>query len=276
MNIHRLFFFSLNYTIMKKLPILFLLPLLMLVSCEFLETVDTDELTESEIIEGLKTALLVGTDSSVALTSRQDGFYKDELIKILLPPEADIIYENLDNPLLQAAGIDILFEDAIKALNYAAEDASKEAGPIFKDAITSLSITDGLVILNGTNPAASRKESEFDSTAATSYLRSTTYNQLSDAFSPKISTSLDKELMGTYSPNFIWTNLTTSYNAIAENSFGFLEPVENTDLGVYVTEKALDGLFVKVSEQEKEIRRDPLKWAASTVGNILERVFGKS
>jgi len=239
---------------------------------EFLST--TDVLSETEIIEGLKTALLVGTDSSVAMTSRANGYFKDEAIKILLPPEADIIYENRNNPLLKAIGLDKMLDDAILSLNMAAEDAAKEAGPIFATAITDLSISDGLSILQGTNPAGSKKAGEFDSTAATGYLRSTTYTQLSEAFSPKISTSLDKKLVAEYSPNQMWNTLTTSYNSVANKSFGLIDPIENTNLGVYVTERALDGLFLKVSDQEKEIRRDPLKWAATAVGNILEKVFG--
>jgi hypothetical protein len=248
---------------------------MLIVSCEELLNT-TDSLTESEVIEGLKTALVVGTDSSVFLTSRENGFYKDEAIKILLPPEADIIYQYKDNVLFTATGIDQKIEDAIKALNTAAEDAATEAGPIFKTAVTDMSISDAWAILNGTNPASGKKTAEFDSTAATNYLISTTYTQLRDAFSPKVNTSLDKKLVGTYSPNQIWNSLTTNYNSVANKSFGLILPMENTDLGAYVTEKALDGLFSKVAIQEKEIRKDPLKWATTTVGDILEKVFGNN
>ncbi len=241
---------------------------------ELLNTADT--LTESEVIDGLKTALTVGTDSSVFLTSRVDGYYRDEAIKILLPPEADIIYENKDNILFTATGLDQKIEDAVVALNRAAEDAATEAGPIFKTAITDMSISDAWAILNGTNPASGKKTAEFDSTAATNYLISTTYTQLRDAFSPKVNTSLDKKLIGTYSPNQMWSTLTTNYNSVANKSFGLITPMENTDLGAYVTEKALDGLFSKVAKQEKEIRKDPLKWAATTVGDILDKVFGSN
>jgi len=233
-----------------------------------------DSLTSSEIIEGLKTALLVGTDTSVAVTSRVNGYYKDEAIKILLPPEAQKIYENKDNVLFRAAGIDKKLEDAIMALNRAAEDAASEAAPIFKSAIKGLSISDGYAILKGKNPALASPPQEFDSTAATGYLRSTTYTQLSMAFSPKINASLDKKLMGNYSPNQIWNTLTSTYNGVANKSFGLIEPVKTTDLGQYVTEKALDGLFYKVGTEEIEIRRNPGLWAKTAVGNILQRVFG--
>lgn len=234
----------------------------------------TGGLSTSEIIEGLKTALLVGTDTSVSVTSRLNGFYKDQAIKILLPPEAQKIYENKDHVLFRLAGLDKKLEDAVIALNRAAEDASKEAGPIFKNAITGLSISDGYSILKGRNPAVSGQSSAFDSTAATAYLRSTTYAQLRDAFAPKINTSLDKVLIGKYSPNQIWNTLTTSYNAIANKSMGVIEPVATTNLGQYVTGKALDGIFYKVAAEEREIRRNPGQWAKTAVGNILQKVFG--
>ncbi len=232
-------------------------------------------LSGSDIVEGLKTALRVGTDSSVATTSRINGYYKDAVIKIMLPPEAAVIYDNKDNLLFKTTGLDKKLEEAVMALNRAAEDAASEAGPIFKDAILHMSITDGLAILKGNNPAAQSTTSVFDSTAATGYLRSTTYQQLSDAFAPKINASLSKKLVGNYSPNQIWQTLTSTYNGVAGNSFGMIEPVKTTDLGQYVTEKALDGLFYKVGKEEIKIRRDPLAWARTSVGSILDRVFGK-
>ena len=232
-------------------------------------------LSGNEIIEGLKTALLVGTDTSVSVTSRINGFYRDEAIKILLPPEAQKIYANRNNALLRMAGLDKKLEDAVLAINRAAEDAASEAGPIFKNAIKGLTISDGYSILRGTNPAAQTSAGTFDSTAATGYLRSTTYLQLENAFSPKINASLNKTLVGNYSPNQIWNTLTGTYNAIANKSIGIIEPVATTDLGKYVTQKALDGIFFKVAIEEKEIRNNPAKWAATAVGNILQRVFGK-
>jgi hypothetical protein len=239
-------------------------------------TTTSNPLSGNEVIEGLKTALLVGTDTSVSVTSRVNGFYKDEAIKILLPPEAQKIYANKDKAIFKATGLDKKLEDAVLALNRAAEDASKEAAPIFKSAITGMSFSDGWAILKGKNPAATTQSTTFDSTAATGYLRSTTYNQLRDAYSPKVNASLDKKLVGNYSPNQIWNTLTSSYNTVAKNSMGMIEPVATTNLGTYVTEKALDGLFYKVAVEEKKIRKDPMKWAKTAVGNILQRVFGKS
>jgi hypothetical protein len=240
------------------------------------ETSGSTGLSSSEIVEGLKTALKVGTDSSVTKTSRINGFFKDEAIKILLPPEAAVIYENRNNALVKAIGLDKKIDEAVLALNRAAEDAAKEAGPIFKNAITGMSITDGLSILKGKNPAHPNPPEAFDSTAATGYLRFTTGDQLRNAFSPKVKASLDKKLMGNFSPNEIWNTLTSSYNGVANRSFGMIEPVDNTDLSAYVTEKALDGIFLKVALEEKKIRKDPLAWAKTSVGNILNRVFGKN
>jgi hypothetical protein len=231
-------------------------------------------ITNQEIVEGLKTALLVGTDSSVSTTSRINGFYKDQAIKILLPPEAEIIYQNKNNALFKAAGLDKKLEEAVMALNRAAEDASKEAGPIFKNSIKNLSIAEGFSILRGKNPASPVKTESFDSTAATGYLKYTTYDELSAAFSPIVNTSLNKSLIGNLSPNQIWGSLTSSYNAVASKSFGLIDPMVTTDLGVYVTERALDGLFYKVAVEEKKIRKDPFQWARTSVGPILQKVFG--
>jgi hypothetical protein len=240
------------------------------------ESTGSKPLSGNEVIEGLKTALLVGTDTSVSHTSRLNGFYMDKAIKILLPPEAQKIYENKDKAIFKATGLDKKLEEAVMAINRAAEDASREATPIFKSAITGMSFSDGWAILKGSNPASATKVPGFDSTAATGYLRSTTYSKLSTAFKPKVNASLDKKLVGNYSPNQIWNTLTSSYNTVAKNSMGMIEPVKTTDLGTYVTEKALDGLFYKVAIQEKLIRRNPMKWAKTAVGNILQKVFGKS
>ena len=239
------------------------------------ETSGDTALSNADIVEGLKTALRVGTDSSVNKTSKRNGFYKDEAIKILLPPEAGVIYENKDHALVKAIGLDRKIEEAILALNRAAEDASKEAGPIFRNAISDMSIYDGMSILKGKDPDNAGSDVAFDSTAATTYLRKTTGDKLRDTFAPKVNASLDKKLIGNYSPNQIWNTLTASYNEIAKNSFGMIKPVSTTDLGTYVTEKTLEGLFLKVATEEKKIRQDPLAWAKTSAGKILERVFGK-
>jgi hypothetical protein len=267
---------------MKKLTVIALILITVsLNSCEYLNT-DGDSLTTEEVIEGLKTALIVGTDTSVVKTSAVDGYYGDPLLKIPLPPEANVIIDNLDNPILSTLGLTDLIEqkieDVVLSINRAAEDAAGDAGPIFKDAITSLTISDAWDILNGINPASNKKETGFDSTAATAYLRSTTYDALLEAFSPHIDSALNKDIsvLG-FSANDAWHSLTSLYNQAANSVldiFDDLKPV-NTDIGEYAVGKALDGLFLKVGEEEIKIRRDPWAWASETVGKILTKVFGQ-
>jgi hypothetical protein len=247
---------------MKKLVIvLFALMIPLFYSCEKAEEIIQDlGLSDSEIINGLKEALTIGTDTAVNIVSQVDGYYKDELIKILLPPEADFIMDNLDNPLLQGLGIDQMMEDVILKINRAAEDAATEATPIFWDAITDMTITDGYDILHG------------EDTSATHYLRQHTFGGLHDLFAPVLQTSLDKDIVSGVSAQETWNTVTGQYNTIANSIVGQLaglEPV-NTDLGSWVTTKALDGLFVKIADEEIAIREDPL----ARVTELLQRVFG--
>jgi hypothetical protein len=224
------------------------------------EIINLGALTDAEIIAGLKEALTVGTDTAVSIVSKIDGYYKDALIKILLPPEADIIVDNLDNPVLQGLGLDLLVEDLILKINRAAEDAATEAAPVFVGAITGMTIADGFNILHG------------EDTAATHYLRMNTFGELHDLYTPKMQNSLDKEIVAGVSAQATWNTLTGEYNTIANSLVGQLaglEPV-NTDLGDWVTTKALDGLFVKIADAEKAIREDPL----ARVTDLLRRVFG--
>jgi len=239
---------------------------------------DPDKLTTAEVIEGLKTALIVGTDSSVSVTSALNGYYGDPDLKILLPSAADVIPSNFSNiGLLETLGLNNLMDNVVLSINRAAETAATDAGPIFKESITSLSISDGWEILNGVNPAGTKKSSGFDSTAATEYLKSTTYESLVTAFSPYINGALDEDLGVGFSTNQAWNTLTSTYNTAANSFAGqllSLEAIEDTDLGEYAVGKALNGLFMKVGEEEVKIRRDPWAWASSLVGNILTKVFG--
>lgn len=259
---------------MNRFKILLVIIAFLVASCEEMDSLFKDKdtgLSEEEVVKGLKTALEVGSDTAVAVTSEHNGYFKDEAIKIMLPPEADIIYEHKDDALFQSLGLDQLIDDVVLSINRSAEDAASEASPILKDAITSLSIADGWEILNGKNPADSSTQQEsFDSTAATHYLKSTTYNDLFSIFKPKITNSLDKKLVGDMSTLEIWNNLTSSYNSVA-NPVG-METVD-TELDTYVTEKALDGLFLKVANEEKEIRKDPAQWSGTLVEDILKKVF---
>lgn len=281
---------------MKKLLLIFFGASLMLTSCEYLNLDDTEGLSEEKIIEGLKTALNVGTDSASTGLSLVNGYYGNPLLKIPLPPEAEsvrnIINNNATLALISSTiGLEDLFEDVIKSVNRSAEDAAKEAAPIFKDAITNLSIADGWDILNGQVPAESisLKASDFDSTAATKYLSQQTYNPLVSLYAPKINESLSKDLVGNVSAVDVWNTLTTTYNNFLDRTdvkaaitaaswLGQdinLPDAINSDLGEFSTQKALNGLFLKVGEEEIKIRRNPWEWATTLVGDILTAVFGE-
>lgn len=247
---------------MKKLIPGFLFILFISVSCAELmqiaqQTMDEDRpLTQTEVIAGLKEALIVGAEKSVDILGKTDGYYKDELVKILLPPEADVIVKNIG----RIPGGQQLLEDVLLSINRAAEDAVSEAKPLFVNSIRSMTITDAVGILKGEN------------NAATQYLHRTTYNGLVDLYRPKIQTSLDKKLVGNVSTAQSWNTLTSKWNEAANTLVGQiagLKPVD-TQLDEFLTEKALDGLFLKIENEEKRIREDPV----ARVTNLLKRVFG--
>ena len=227
---------------------------LMLLSQQFIET--SAPLSQSEISAGLKEALVVGAGKSADILGVTDGYYKDDLVKILLPPETDIIIENIN----KIPGGSILVEDVLMKINRSAEDAAKEVKPIFLKAVTSMSITDAVSILNG------------DDDAATLYLKNTTSQELIELYRPYIAASLDKKLFGDVSTQDSWDQLTGGWNTIANSIVGQLTGYQPVDVALddYLTQKALDGLFLKISDQEKQIREDPI----ARVNDLLKRVFG--
>jgi len=198
-------------------------------------------LSNDEIISGLKDALRVGTDSSAKRLSKLNGFFGDAAIKVLMPEEAKKVESTL-----RSFGLGSVVDKAILSMNRAAEDAASGVGNIFWDAIKGMSITDGLKILRG---------GDF---AATDYLKSVTTQQLTEKFRPVIEASLVKVDATKY-----WKDMFTTYNRFSAKQV-------NTDLTAYVTERALAGLFLKISLEEQKIRKDP----AAQVTNILKRVFG--
>lgn len=237
------------------------LGLSLLGSCEVLQHVlqqgggvANAPLTNEEVIKGLKNALAVGTDSSVSRLARTNGFFTDALIKLALPSEAQPIISNLS----KIPGGQKLLDDAVLAINRAAEDAAPQAKNIFVNAITSMSIADGFQILNGNN------------TAATDFLKSKTFQQLTDAFTPKVKNSLSKPLVLGVSAETAYQKLIDGYNLASLNGV-LWQPIKQNSLSAYTTQKALDGLFIKVADEEKLIRQDPLH----RVTDILVRVFGK-
>jgi hypothetical protein len=277
---------------MKKITILFSLILVLLFSsCEYFNFEEDTGLTTEEIINGLKTALALGSDSASTSLSKENGYYlgPENLVKIPLPDEAISIRSKINGNSTLAAisnliGLDGAFENVVISVNRAAEDAASGAAPIFKGAITSLTIEQGWDILNGTVPGEGTKVAEFDSTAATQFLKLKTYSDLTDLYAPKIDISLQKDIIGSVSAYDAWNTLTSKYNnfigradVIAAiqiaNFLGTdinLPDAIETDIGVFSTEKALNGLFYMVGNEEKKIRRDPYQWAI----DIIQRVFG--
>ena len=262
-------------------------------SCEELE----NGLSKEEVVEGLKTALKVGTDTSTTVLSAVNGYYDDQDVKIPLPEEVESIRTSLKELKKKSLSVgdvfsvvdDELFENVVKGINKAAESGANEAGPIFGDAITSLSISDAWEILNGENPADSSKTKSvggFDSTAATGYFKSTTKPALIGVYAPKINNYLDQDLGLGFSANEAYNTLKNTYNGAYDkatiipgsetllSSYGLTE-ITTESIGEFSTDKALDGLFLYVGREEVKIRRDPLEWATTAVGSILEKVFGE-
>lgn len=203
----------------------------------------TTGLTQSEITSGLKEALQVGTRNATSKVSAVNGFFGNQLIKVLLPPEARKV-----ETTLRSLGMGAQVDRAILSMNRAAEDASAKAVPIFTNAITGMSIQDGISILRGSNDAA------------TQYLKGNTSAQLTSAFRPVIQSSLNKVNATRY-----WTEIVTIYNRLPTT-----RQKVNTDLTGYVTERALNGIFVNVAEEELKIRTNP----AARITDILKKVFG--
>lgn len=200
------------------------------------------QLTNSEVIRGLKEALSVGTNNSTSLTSRLDGFYKNPAIFIPFPPEAIKVKEKVE-----ALGMKKQVDEFVMTMNRAAETASKEAAPIFINAITSMSISDGFAILRGNN------------NAATTYLKKKTSGQLKVKFNPVVKNAISQVKVTKY-----WNPIINTYNKIP-----FIEK-QNPNLEDYITTKAMDGLFLMIEKEEKKIRKDPL----ARVSDILKKVFG--
>ncbi|HOU99293.1 MAG TPA: DUF4197 domain-containing protein [Bacteroidales bacterium] len=230
----------------------FLISLVAILSCT-----KENGLSEEEIIQGLKEALKVGTDTSSANLHKTDGYYGDAIVKILLPPDAHGVLEHQNDPLLQAAGIDQKIEQLVLSLNRSAEDAAIEAKPIFVDAITTMSISDAASILHGTD------------SAATLYLKAKTRSSLFNVFIPKLQVSLNKPLVAGMSAYEAWEQLKSVYNPLCNPLTGW-QPI-TSNLDTFATNKGLDGLFIKIAEQEKLIRHN----VSYQVSDILRKVFGE-
>ena len=203
----------------------------------------TDSLSEDKIVLGLKEALQLGTGNAVTGVGRLDGYFKDAIIKILMPKKLQTIEKGL-----RLVGYGPKVDEFVLSLNRAAEKAAPQAKSIFIGAIKEMSFDDARKILTG------------GETAATTFFKDKTTNRLSDAFRPIISKAMD-EVGATKQ----YKDLIGRYQAIpfAKN--------QSLDIDEYVTGKAIDGLFYYVGEEEKKIRKNP----GARVTNILKDVFGK-
>lgn len=201
-------------------------------------------LSQDEVASGLKEALEQGIVKGTDLASKTDGYFKNDLIKILLPEDAQKVEKTLRN-----MGLGSEVDRALLAINRGAESAAIEAKPIFVNAIKQMNIRDALGILKG------------DATAATDYLKRTTNAQLVELFKPKIQASLDEVGATKY-----YGDLADSYNKIP-----LTRQKVNPDLNAYVTQKAIDGLFVLIAEEEKNIRRNP----TGRTSDLMKKVFAQ-
>ena len=226
---------------MKKLMFLGLLAMgsLSLNSCNELQQVLNNTSQGGSgfnVASGLKQALELGVSSGVDLLSKDGGYFKDQAVRILLPEELQKV-----DKTLRSIGLGSLADQGLKVLNEAAENAVSQAKPIFLSAIQNMTFSDAMNILKG------------DNTAATTYLKNSTYNALESAFAPKIQSSLRE----------VGENIINKYNQIP-----LVKPVE-ANLTKYVTEQAINGLFVKVGDKEKEIRTN----IAARTTPLLKSVF---
>ena len=202
----------------------------------------TPALTNNEVINGLREALTVGTNNSTGLLSKVDGYYKNPALFIPFPPEAQKVKDKVI-----ALGMKNQVEKFEMTLNRAAETAAKTAAPVFINAIKGMSISDGFAILRGND------------NAATQYLKDKTSGELKVKFNPIVKNAIDQVEVTKY-----WNPIISTYNKIL-----FVDK-QNPDLEDYVTTKAMDGLFLMIEKEEKNIRANPM----ARITDLLKKVFG--
>ena len=198
-------------------------------------------ISNADIASGLRQALDFGIDKQVTKLTQENGFFKNELVKIMLPSELQKV-----DKTLRDIGLSSLADEGLKVLNRAAEDAVKTATPIFVDAVKGITFNDAKNILMGNDQAA------------TSYLQGRTQTALYGKFAPVIKSSLDK-----VGATDIWSKIITKYNNVP-----FTKDV-NPDLTDYTTNQALAGVYKMIAVEEKEIRTK----VSSRTTTLLQKVF---
>ncbi len=223
---------------------------------------DSERITDADASKAMRDALVEGASSAAAKLSPKDGYFGDAAVKILFPPQAKTVIDAVE----KIPDGRRLVDDVVLRLNRAAEESAREIEPIFADAIGSMTISEAIEILKGGD------------TSATEYLRKKTGDSLSAVYRPKIQSSLDKPLVAGVSAQNSWDRLIAAYNkagAVANAAARLakkrepMPPVE-VDLASYATERALDGAFLKMADEERKIRANPLSYASS----MIKKVFG--
>ena len=237
---------------MKRFFVLFVLALGACTSAQINQTIGdvnktlggggAQPLTTAEVAEGLKEALIKGISTGSDLASQLDGYFKNPEIKIPFPPEVKKVEDKL-----RQIGLGSEVDKFVMTLNRGAEDAAKEAKPIFITAIRSMTIQDAWSILKG------------EQDAATQYLKRTTSSLLKEKFKPVIQNSLNKVSATKY-----YSDIVNRYNQIP------LVQKVNPNLDDYATDKAIEGLFIMIAKEERNIRQNPV--ARTT--ELLKKVFG--
>ena len=207
-------------------------------------TLPTGSASSTEIAAALKQALELGATKSADLLSKENGFFGNQAIKVLFPPEAVKA-----EATLRKLGFNKMCDDAILSLNRAAEDAAKEAKPIFVSAVKNMTVKDATNILMGSKDAA------------TNYFKQTTTDSLTNFFAPVVQKSLDKVGATQY-----YSDVASRYNKVP------MVAKINPDLKAYVTQKAIDGLFMEIAAEELKIREN----SAFRTTELMKKVFAIS
>ena len=230
--------------VLAKFPIF--LAFFLLFSCDKLFTRD-------ETAAALKEALNVGSKYALKTLGVEDGYFLDLAVKIWLPEDAANLVKAAQNIPIVNSAINKVAEELILAMNRAAEASIEEVIPIVGNAITEMTIQDASNILFSDNKLA-----------ATDYLRAKTYTPLCGVCKSVVEPIMRKNIIGTSALD-LWETLTGYYNMVP-----FVEPI-NTDLIEYATQKGLDGVFLKIGNEEEKIRTD----VNARVTDLLRRVFGQ-
>jgi len=201
-------------------------------------------LSDAKIASGLKEALKIGTENTVSLTGKLDGYFMNEAIKILMPEKLQTLEKGL-----RAVGYGPKVDEFIVSMNRAAERAAPQAKQIFWDAIGEMTFEDAKKILSGSN------------TAATDYFKGKTTDKLTQAFKPIVESSMNE------------VGVTRQYNELVGKfqAIPFMKS-ESFDINQYVVGKSLSGLFYVLGQEEQKIRTNP----AARVTDLLKEVFGKT